>query len=79
MSVSKYLSPPFTKMGNTYHNSVITNIFITKNAPQNDRVPVPFPAPRTMGNQLLSTTQMTFCSGAFKCLYRQQSASDSFF
>ena len=61
MSVSKYLSPPFTKTGNTYHNSVITNIFITKSVPQNDRVPVPFPAPRAMGNQLFSTTRMTFC------------------
>ena len=70
ISVSKYLSPPLTKIGivhmYTDHNSVITSIFITKNAPQNDIVPVPFPAPRKMGHQLFFTTQMNFCCGAFK-------------
>ena len=70
ISFSKYLSPPLTKIGivhmYTDHNSVITSIFITKNVPQNDIVPVPFPAPRKMGHQLFSTTQMNFYCGAFK-------------
>ena len=54
ISFSKYLSPPLTKIGivhmYTDHNSVITSIFVMKNVPQNDIVPVLFPAPRKMGH-----------------------------